>query len=182
MKRVTIIGSPGSGKSTLARELGGILDIPHFHMDHISSTPEGKPRPREEAAALIADIVNAERWIIEGHHYDDGDVRLEAADTIVFLNFSRYLCLWRYLRRMIRYYGKASPGNYIVERIDRDLLRGFKFVFLFPRFTTPRILKQLRHYEGSKTVYVLRNPSDVARFKLSMPNPVRPSGRFGTTG
>ena len=181
MKRISIIGSPGSGKSTLAGEMGRLLGIPCYHMDHVANTPDGKPRSKEAAQALIRQIVAGERWIVEGHHYDDGDPRLMEADTIVFLNLSRYLCLWRYARRTVKYYGRSSPGNYVTEKLNKDLLRGAKFVFLFPAATMPKIMKQIRGFEANKSVYVLPSPAEVERFKSGLRAPV-PQQEHSFTG
>ncbi|MFB9278559.1 AAA family ATPase [Cohnella cellulosilytica] len=174
MKRISIVGSPGSGKSTLAGELGRLLGIPFYHMDHVAHTPDGKPRSKAEAEALIRAIVAEERWVIEGHHYEDEDPRLTEADTIVFLNLPRYLCLWRYARRTVKYYGRSSPGNYITEKLDKDLLRGAKFVFRFPTATMPKIMRQIRAFEADKSICVLRSPSEVERFKSRLKAPAPP--------
>ena len=174
MKRISIVGSPGSGKSTLAGELGRLLGIPFYHMDHVANTPDGKPRSKAEAEALIRSILAEERWVIEGHHYEDGDPRLTEADTIVFLNLPRYLCLWRYARRTVKYYGRSSPGNYVVGKLNRNLLRGAKFVFLFPTATMPKIMRQIRAFEADKSICVLRSPSEVERFKSRLKTPAPP--------
>jgi len=174
MKRISIVGSPGSGKSTLAGEVGRLLGIPFYHMDHVANTPDGKPRSKEEAEALIRSILAEEHWVIEGHHYEDDDPRLTGAYTIVFLNLPRYLCLWRYARRTVKYYGKSSPGNYIAERLNKDLLRGAKFVFRFPTATMPKIMKQIRVFETDKEICVLSSPSEVERFKSGLKAPATP--------
>jgi uridine kinase len=46
-------------------------------------------------------LVAGDRWIIEGDlgPYDDVEVRLRAADTIIFLDFSLARCAWRAIRR-----------------------------------------------------------------------------------
>jgi hypothetical protein len=48
-----------------------------------------------------APIVAEDRWIIEGDlgHYDAFEVRLQAADTIILLDFSLLRCALRSIRR-----------------------------------------------------------------------------------
>ena len=78
--------------------------------------------------------------------YDVPGVRLAAADTIIFLDFSLPRCAWRAIRR--------SP-----ERADfwRWLLR-------YRRRSRPAVLQAIAAYAGSAEVHVLRDPRAVSRF------------------
>jgi hypothetical protein len=47
------------------------------------------------------ELANQPRWVMDGDlgPYDALPVRLSAADTVLLLDFPRWLCLWRVLRR-----------------------------------------------------------------------------------
>src|SRR5947209_17724349 len=101
MKRVVILGRGASGKSTLARRLGDITGLPVIEVDKIFWQPGLIATPREEWVVMQEKLVAGERWIMDGDlgPYDAVEVRLRAADTIIFLDFSLVRCAWRAIRR-----------------------------------------------------------------------------------
>jgi adenylate kinase family enzyme len=101
MKRVLILGRGASGKSTLAKQLGAITRLPIIELDKIFWRPGLIATPREQWVAMQEQLVAGDRWIMEGDlgPYDAVEVRLRAADTIIFLDFSLARCAWRAIRR-----------------------------------------------------------------------------------
>src|SRR5271168_962917 len=101
MRRVVILGPGASGKSTLARRLGEILGLPVIELDKLFWRPGLIATPRDQWVLLQEKLVAADSWILDGDlgSYDAPEVRLRAADTIIFLDFSVVRCVWRALRR-----------------------------------------------------------------------------------
>lgn len=101
MKRVVIIGRGASGKSTLARRLADITGLPVIEVDKIFWRPGLIATPREQWIVMQEKLVAGDRWIMDGDlgPYDAAEVRLRAADTIIFLDFSIVRCAWRAIRR-----------------------------------------------------------------------------------
>jgi adenylate kinase family enzyme len=101
MKRVVILGRGASGKSTLARRLGNITGLPVIELDKIFWQAGLIATPRETWVLVQEKIVAEDRWIIEGDlgRYDAVEVRLQAADTIILLDFSLLRCALRAIRR-----------------------------------------------------------------------------------
>jgi hypothetical protein len=85
--RIAIIGCGGSGKSHLARVLGGMLGVMPVHLDGVCYDRDWKPLHKEQFAALQRDLVIAPQWIIDGNYASSLPIRLEAADTVIFLDF-----------------------------------------------------------------------------------------------
>lgn len=106
MKRIMVIGSPGAGKSTLARTLHQVTRLPIVHLDSLFWKPGWRETPKDAWIALQQDIVQGDEWIIDGTYQSTIDIRLEAADTIIFLDISYLLCLWRVIKRHILYWRK----------------------------------------------------------------------------
>lgn len=96
-----VVGPGAAGKSTLAARLGEITGLPVIELDKLFWRPGLTPTPPEEWAAIQRQLAAHESWIMDGDlgPYDVIDVRLQAADTIVFLDFSALRCAWRAIRR-----------------------------------------------------------------------------------
>jgi hypothetical protein len=101
MKRVIVVGPGAAGKSTLAARLGEITGLPVIELDKLFWRPGLAATPREEWAAIQRRLAARDSWIMDGDlgPYDVLDIRLRAADAIVFLDFSPLRCAWRAIRR-----------------------------------------------------------------------------------
>ncbi|WP_168156653.1 MULTISPECIES: hypothetical protein [Oceanobacillus] len=49
------------------------------------------------------ELVERESWIIDGNYGGTMEIRLHAVDTIIFLHISRYICLFRAIKRSIKF-------------------------------------------------------------------------------
>ena len=101
MKRVVILGRGASGKSTLARRLGEITGLPVIELDKVFWRPGLAATPRDQWVVVQERLVAEEGWIMDGDlgPSDVVEVRLRAADTIIFLDFSLVRCAWRAVLR-----------------------------------------------------------------------------------
>ena len=124
MQRIAIIGSAGTGKSTLARRLGELTGLSVVHLDALYWHPGWLATPDEEWDAIVREIVSRESWITDGNYGRTMEPRLERADTVLFLDFPRVVCLWRVFKRWLRYRGRiqAGPG----ARLSGESLLGVR--------------------------------------------------------
>src|SRR5438874_11532330 len=100
MEKIVIIGSPGAGKSTLARKLDSKLKIKVFHLDRCFWQRGWKGETGDTRIDILNRLVLRDKqWIIEGTYLKSSGPRLEAADTIIFLDTPPLVCLWRIFKR-----------------------------------------------------------------------------------
>jgi adenylate kinase family enzyme len=159
MKKIAIIGSSGSGKSTLAKEIKNHLNMPLYHLDALHWKPGWVMMDHDEKVKLQKDLVSTECWIIDGNYASTLHIRLEAADTIIILDLSKWICLYRAIKRTILFKNKSRPdmalGN--KERFDWHFL---KYIYDFPKKTKPRIMEMIDELEN-KRVIVLKSKREV---------------------
>jgi adenylate kinase family enzyme len=100
-KRIVIIGRTGSGKTTLARELAAALDMPHVELDALYFGPDFSTVPlavlRERTSAALA----GNRWVTDGNKSAVRDLVWPRADTIIWLDYSLVVSLWRLGKRAL---------------------------------------------------------------------------------
>ena len=99
MKRIAIFGLPGSGKSTFADKLGKKLELPVHHLDRHFFVENWKERDREDFLNWQQERVDENEWIIEGNSIASLEMRFKRADTVIYFQLPRYLCLWRVFMR-----------------------------------------------------------------------------------
>jgi adenylate kinase family enzyme len=149
VKRVAILGRGGAGKSVLAQKLSAMLDLPVIELDSIFWQPGPRPTPEQQWAEIQRELVARERWIIDGDlgPYDTGlRHRLNAAETVVVLDFPLWRCVWKALRR------------------SRETREFWVWVLRYRRDTLPTITTAIAMHAQHADVHILRNPRQVRRF------------------
>ena len=164
MTKIAIIGSSGSGKSTFANRLQKKLCFPLYHLDLLYWKPNWVRTPRLDWIQLQESIVKESAWIIDGNYGGTLDIRLRAADTIIFLKFSRIPCLWGVFKRFIsRKRIDEIPG--CKEKLDPEFI---KWIWNYNKKNAPGILKKLRELSTEKSIYVFNNRRQLDSFYNSL--------------
>ena len=172
MKRIMIIGFSGCGKSTLARRLGEILDIEPTHLDALHWLPNWVESTDEYKIEQLLPVLQRERWIIEGSYRRIlWRERADGADTVIFLDFNRFLCLWRVIKRRIMYNGKTRPdmGADCPEKLDFEFLKWVVWDGRKKRKKNYEFLEFLKN-EKHKEVDICRRPKELEQFLQNIKN------------
>ena len=164
VQRIAIIGPPGSGKSTLARELGRRLGLPVIHLDLLFWKPGWVEPDRDDWDTLNRELVQDERWIVDGNYGSTMELRLAAADTIVFLDPRAALSIWRVIRRR-RSGPRPDLPAYLDERVGaREFLAFLTYIWRWRRTRRPAVQERIARHGAGKQVHVLRSRRDLERF------------------
>lgn len=163
MRRVAVIGCPGSGKSVLSRRLGESLKLPVIHLDNHYWQAGWVPTPNEQWDDFLKQTVSESEWIVDGNYTRTLDIRLQAADTIVFLDMPTLLCLYRILKRHLMYRRVRRPdlNAECEEKLDAAFIR---VVWNYRKKIRPQVLQAIRRQEAGKRVIVLTSRREVRDF------------------
>jgi len=155
---VAIIGRGASGKSTLAVRLGEITGLPVVELDKVFWQPGLVATPRDHWVAIQERLVAEEEWIMDGDlgPYDVVEIRLRAADTILFLHFSLLRCAWRAFRR------------------SRERADFWRWLLAYRWQGRPILMEAIANHAVHADLHVFRNPEALRRFVAQVARESRP--------
>ncbi len=158
-----IIGCCGAGKSTLAKKVHERTDLPLVHLDQLFWKPNWTEPSTEEWEGIVEKASDEATWIMDGNYGGTMDIRLNKADTVVFLNRPTWLCLFRVFKRVALNYGKTrfDMPDGCRERFDFDFL---KYVYHYNKTRRDKILNKLEVIKREKQVFVLNNENEISNF------------------
>jgi adenylate kinase family enzyme len=103
MNRISVVGTSGSGKTTFAGKLSKILRIPHVELDSLNWEANWTPATRDVFRSRVHEAVGRDCWVIDGNYGNDAqDLVWERADTVVWLNYSYPVTIYRVVSRTLR--------------------------------------------------------------------------------
>jgi len=167
MKRILVIGSSGAGKSTFARRLSEATGLKIVHLDQLFWKPNWVEPTKEEWRETLEEILQNEAWIIDGNYSGTLDLRIQRADTVIFLDFPRAVCVWRVLKR-VAFYRKGKRPDMAAgcdERFDWDFV---KLTWNYPKRSKPKIESLLESYQDKLKVIRLASNKEVEAFFMNL--------------
>ena len=162
-QRVLVIGCAGSGKSTLARQLALRFDLPHVSMDReVFWLPGWQLRPRVDQMARLGDILNRERWMLDGTSPGTLPLRLPRTHLVLWLRPSRWMSLYGVVSRYLRFRGRSRPdmADDCPERLHLDFVA---YIWNFEKTESPEIERNLSEFGQDVPVCVLKSRAESAR-------------------
>ena len=170
-KRILVLGSSGSGKTTFTRHLGRILRIEPIHLDACFWQPGWISMPQTQWQEAVVALVQKDAWIMDGTYESTLHLRLPLADCLIVLDQSRWVCLWRVLKRKLTIDDRHRPDAPAGQRIDADFLR---YVWRYPAVTRPFVLDSIECFGANKPLIQLRSSRDTQRLLQELQTRVAP--------
>jgi predicted kinase len=100
-QRILVIGRTGSGKTTLARALATALGVPHVELDSLFFNPDFSTVPLEVLRERTRAAIAGDHWVTDGNKRAVRDLVWPRADTIIWLDYSLAVSLWRLGKRAL---------------------------------------------------------------------------------
>jgi len=166
VRKVAVVASAsGNGKTTFGRELARRLGVPFVEVDALVHGPNWVETPDDELRTLLEPILAADRWVIDGAYQRKvGDLILDSADVIVWLDLPIRVWLPRLLRRTWRRIrGREHLWNDNRESL-RTALWGRKSLVVWALRTHFGRRRRWPHQLAHHDVVRLRTPAAVERF------------------
>ena len=161
VSKISIIGGPGTGKSTLSTNLSRVLNIPNYHIDSFNYEDDWVKRDEKERDMMILDILNNEKWIIDGTYRSTLEERLKKSDFVIFLDYNTFAKLKGIISRFIKGRGKEKfdiPG--CKEKMDWEFL---KFTLNWNN-TKGKIIKDVLARNTDKNVLAFKTRKELNRW------------------
>lgn len=102
-RRIAIVASAsGNGKTTLGRELARRLEVPFHELDALNHGPAWVEATPAELRTRVEPLVAGDAWVVDGTYRGKlGDLVLERAELVVWLDLPMRVWLPRLLRRTV---------------------------------------------------------------------------------
>ena len=154
-----VIGCPGSGKSTFSRTLHKLTGIPLFHLDMMNWNSDRTTVDKAVFRERLSNTIQMDEWIIDGNYGSTIELRLQACDTVIFLDYPLNVCLDGIKERR----GKARTDMPWIENEDEEDIEFIEFIKNYNCQSRPKIMELLDRY-SYKDIYVFKTRNEADEF------------------
>ncbi len=160
-------GLAGAGKSTFSRAMAERTGLPLILLDLQYWRPGWQQPSDDEWIAQQRDLTAKDQWILDGNYRETLELRLERADTAIYLHTPWWLCSWRAFRRGLRRpVGTKMPDgceDSTWRRVRDEWWLVFR-IWRVRRSEPAHELDVLHRHADRVAVHVLRSKREVRQF------------------
>lgn len=155
MKRVLVMGCPGAGKAKLAARLGRITELDVYHIKDDRFSVRHTDNEKEAWKSAVSKITEKDSWIIEGTQSITYKMRINRADTVLFIKEKPFRCLKNFARRSLR---KKMAHSRDRLKISGDML---KKILAYRKSMRPMIEDLIENSPSSVNVIFFNNEDEI---------------------
>ncbi len=162
MNKVVILGASGTGKTTICRILGEKLNVKILHLDSVYWKKDWDNINKSDFNKYMKRfLLENKTWVIDGNYSNNlhFDYRLEACDTIVYLDFGIQVSLHGIHERAKKYkhISRADMAEGCIEGIDQEFLQYVAFY----RNKNMLLKAHIKKYENKKKVLIFKSREEL---------------------
>ena len=157
MKKVIVIGCPGSGKSTVSRTLHNKTGIPLYHLDMMYWNADKTTVEKSVFLERLSAILEKNEWIIDGNYASTMELRMEACDTVIFLDYPLEVCLDGIRER------RGTPRSDMPWIETEENAEFIEFIKNYNEQQKPKVLELLEKY-SDKNIVILESGEQADTF------------------
>ena len=157
-RRILVIGSPGSGKSTFSRKMRDRTGLPLYYLDMIYHNPDRTTVSREIFDTRLSEILETDRWIIDGNYQRTLPLRFEKCTEVFFFDLPVEECLMGAQSRIGQ---KREDMPWIEEEFDPEFRQ---YILDFSKDQVPRIYQLLEQYADSRTITIFHSRKEAEEY------------------
>ena len=156
--KIMIVGPSGAGKSCFSKKLADILKLPLYHLDNIWWKEDKTHISREDFDGELYKILKNDKWIIDGDYSRTYEMRMNACDTIIFLDYPLDLCLAGAKERIGK---KRDDLPWIEDELDAEFK---EWIINWQKDTLPKLELLLDKYKETKEIYIFKTRNEANEY------------------
>jgi adenylate kinase family enzyme len=165
MNKVVIIGNAGGGKSTLGKLLSQAKGLPFYQLDRFIWKPGWIKYTEKEFTSMHNTVLNKKHWIIDGFYTIESDKeRLNAADTIIFIDYHLWMHYWWASKRQFMCLFGARPDFIANCPMLPKTWTLVKIIWKYNKYYRPILLDIIDQSRLDKTVFHIHSPKELSQF------------------
>ncbi len=158
LTKVLIFGNSGTGKTTLTKQLSKKRNLAALPLDSVYWLPNWQSLPDETFTRKVDDFMRSnDRFVMDGNYMRSASLpkRLEAADTLIFLDYELNVALQGVKQREkeYRHRYRTDMAEGCIENVDQEFL---SYIVEFNKKRRPALLRLLNSHERTKCCYVFQ--------------------------
>lgn len=157
MQKIIVIGCPGSGKSTFSKALHKITGIPLFHLDMLFWNADKTTVEKAVFLERLTQAMQQRQWIIDGNFSSTMELRMQACDTVFFLDYPVEICLDGICQRRGTIRSDMPWTETEEDAAFMEFIQNFQFE------SRPQILKLLEKFPH-KNIHIFTNRAEADTF------------------
>ena len=162
--RIMVLGNSGAGKTTLSKTLSAKLNCEYFSIDRdVRWQNNWTQRGSAEQRRILQDIVQRERWVLDGANSSTLDIRLPRTDVVIWMRLPRMTCLVGVARRVVKYYGTVRPD--MAEGCPEPLPnREFlTYIWNFEKHHAPKFIRNFELFGPETPIFQVKSRAQASK-------------------
>lgn len=152
-------------KNVIGTKLAKKLELPLIHLDVLYWRDNWENASEDEFDELLMKELSKPTWIIDGNMSRSIPLRLKYCDTVIYMDFSRIMCVYGAVIRVVKNYGKSrfDMGGYCPEKFNKEKVEFIKTIWSQDK-RKRKLFYDMLNNESTVNKIVLKNRWQVNEF------------------